>query len=70
VVSTPDADHSSSVNGRSVDLLQALLSPDAAETSSSPSAANPPDPEELVKALQDLEHAASADADVREKVCC
>jgi len=34
----------------------------------SPSAADPPEPEELIKALQDLENSASSDAVVREKI--
>lgn len=34
----------------------------------SPSSADPPEPEELIKALQDLENSASSDANVREKI--
>jgi len=34
----------------------------------SPSSADPPEPEELIKALQDLENSASSDAVVREKI--
>jgi len=34
----------------------------------SPGSGDPPEPEELIKALQDLENAASSDAEVREKI--
>ena len=34
----------------------------------SPSNADPPEPEELIKAIQDLENAPSTDAAVREKI--
>ena len=50
----------------SADVLQALLSP-----SNSPAVAangDPPDPEVLIQALQDLENAASSDAEVRDKI--
>jgi len=54
----------------------AASSPPAAAASSSPlkspavtvPAGDPPEPEELIKAIQDLENAASSDAAVREKI--
>ncbi len=56
------------------DLLNAILgseSPDGSGDDDSDKAAahgDPPDPEELVKALQELETSASSDAVVREKI--
>ncbi len=59
VTGAADSDDSS-------ELLEEMLSPNVAQ---SPSATpDPPDPEELIKAMQALEHAASSDAVVREKI--
>lgn len=64
----------------SSDLLHALLSPSRRSNGSSGDGdqdgdrendgppADPPDPEELMKALQDLESAASSDGEVRDKI--
>lgn len=70
------ATHNSSSSG---DLLQSLLnSPGSGSPSSkddpmaaaaaAAAAGDPPEPEELVKAIQELEHAASSDASVRERI--
>ena len=40
----------------------------ANESPGSMSGADPPEPEELIKALQELENSASSDASVREKI--
>lgn len=56
---------------RSSDLLKSLISPTISleDGASTPQPdADPPDPEVLIKALQDLENAASSDAVVREKI--
>lgn len=47
-------------------LRNTAASPNQSELS--PSSADPPEPEELIKALQDLENSASSDAVVREKI--
>ncbi|XP_059082756.1 regulation of nuclear pre-mRNA domain-containing protein 1B-like [Tigriopus californicus] len=56
---------------RSSDVLKSLISPTISleDGGSTPQPdADPPDPEVLIKALQDLENAASSDAVVREKI--
>ncbi len=50
------------------DVLQAILSPSDSPTSAAAQNSDPPDTEHLIKALQDLENAASSDAGIREKI--
>ena len=45
-----------------------LKSPAGGATGTVTPAGDPPEPEELIKAIQDLENAASSDAAVREKI--
>lgn len=53
----------------SSDLLESLLSPTNSPTTSTVNnSADPPEAEELIAALQDLENAASADAEVRDRI--
>lgn len=55
-------------SGKDKEVIQRILASSASPEKKSPSTADPPEPEELIKALQDLENAASSDAVIREKI--
>jgi len=63
-----NADSAPRLSGGEIEemLRNTAASPNQSELS--PSSADPPEPEELIKALQDLENSASSDAVVREKI--
>ena len=57
-------------NQKIFNFLKSLtfLWPPVLDRSTTPNGADPPEPEELIKALQDLENSASSDAIIREKI--
>ena len=62
------SDTNSTAEKNANDVLQSILSPANSPTSSAAINSDPPESEELIKALQELENAASSDATVRETI--
>ena len=62
------SDTNSTAEKAANDVLQSILSPANSPTSSAAINSDPPESEDLIKALQELENAASSDATVRETI--
>merc|ERR1712020_272056 len=60
--------HKASSKLEASEIEEILQNSSPLQSEISPPAEDPPEPEELIKALQDLENSASSDAVVREKI--